>query len=438
MFRMLAGGYYRLNPSWNIYHSLLHSCLLSLDELEKIQVEKLNKITKYMFVSNSYYREKYSSVSNLINGIHYLDELQRLPVLEKNEIAFLRGSIRPNSNTITKRSGGTTGEPITTYVSATHQYYSMAAMLRFFNWIGFNIGDRRAKLFAAPTQTGIPETNIITRLRNILSNTLFLDALHLTPSNMYYLINSLQKHSPKLLYGYTSSLTILARYMLDHEINLALPNLKIVNSAEPLDDVRKEIIELGFKGKIYNHYGSRDVGYIAEECEYRSGLHVNMEYLIVEIVDEHGNHVKEGEEGDILITELENYLMPLIRYRIGDRATRTSKSCECGRGLQVIPTIIGRNVDIIRLPDGNKITGLVFPHLLKDFPIREYQIVQKDVERIEVYLVLDDCADNKVTENIRISLESILYGLDLEMHVVDNIKRSSSGKLRSVISELTL
>ncbi len=434
----ISNVYYRSKPAWNIYKSLEHTQHLTLTELQQVQFQKLRKVVDYSQTNFSFWQRRFDEYGVSLQTLTSLDDLQNFPILEKRHLkAMISECNLETHKLVTKRTGGTTGQPVTIYSSKNHVYWSMAAMLRFYDWVGYKVSNRRAKLFAAPTRTGIPEDTFVNRVRNWLSNTLYLDALDLTPEKVERVVLALRTFQPQMLLGYTSCMAIVARTLQQNDSTLGLPNLKIVNAAEPLDPHKKETIEAGLGGTLFDHYGTRDVGNIADECEYRNGLHVHMEYVIVEIVNENGKWVQEGEEGEIIITELENFGMPILRYRIGDRAVRTHQSCPCGRGLQVIPAIIGRNTDIIILPNGNRLTGLVFPHTLKDFPIAEYQIIQKQLDTVEVKIVLDPGSDDNTLRAIHRAMQRIMPDVTIKLIPVANLHRSKSGKLRSVISALT-
>jgi phenylacetate-CoA ligase len=429
--------YYRSKPVWKLYRSLNNTQYLPRGELIELQHQKLKRVVECAQVNSPFWQARFAENEVSSATLKSLDDLQMFPILEKNHIQTMAlDNAAGTHGLVVKRTGGTTGEPVTIYSSKNHVYWSMAAMLRFYDWVGYKVGNRRAKLFAAPTRTGIPEHTLTNRLRNWLGNTLYLDALDLTSEKVEQIITLLDSFRPQVLLGYTSCLAVMARTLGENGRRLSLPDLKIINAAEPLDPQRREIIEVNLGDELFNHYGTRDVGYIADECELRQGLHVHMEYLAVEIVDENGYWVKDGEEGDILITELENFGMPIIRYRIGDRAVRTRKTCPCGRGLQVIPAVTGRSTDIILLPNGNKLTGLVFPHALKDFPIAEYQIVQKQLDIVEAKVVLEPGATESTLQAVQVAMKNIMPGVTVNLTSVTHIPRTRSGKLRSVISEL--
>lgn len=438
LHKLVSSLYYKSKPVWRIYRTLEQTQYLSSQKLRHIQFVKLQKLLKNALNCSPFTRDRFAKNSISLREIQSLEDLQRLPITEKHHLKII--TVQDELNTkklVTKRTGGSTGEPVTVYCTKDHVYWSMAAMLRFYSWIGSKLGERRAKLFAAPTRTGVPENTLSNHTRNWLGNTLFMDATQLTPERVEQVISALKRFRPKLLLGYTSCMTTLANSLLSSNRRLALPDLKIVNAAEPIDSSKRVLIESSFGGNLYDHYGTREIGYIADECEFRNGLHVHMEYLILEIVDQQGRWVKNGQEGEILITGLENFGMPLLRYRIGDRAVKTDEPCPCGRGLEIVSSITGRNTDTIILPNGNKLTGLIFPHALKDFQIIEYQIRQKSIGTIQVKVVLEPTAPEDTLRNIHSALKQIMPGTTIKLLLVNEIPRTESGKLRSVVSELS-
>jgi phenylacetate-CoA ligase len=165
-----------------------------------------------------------------------------------------------------------------------------------------------------------------------------------------------------------------------------------------------------------------------------------MEHILVEIVDQDGNAVKDGTTGDVLVTQLENYAMPVIRYQIGDLSSLITDPCECGRNLQRLGPITGRTTDLVRLPDGSFLTGLAFPHIFKDFSIDFYQVHQRSDRSVDVQLVLSKSLDPAGREDLlgrlELALQRKLVGVELRIHPVERIAKTSSGKLRTVISDL--
>src|SRR5690606_21936692 len=137
----------------------------------------------------------------------------------------------------------------------------------------------------------------------------------------------------------------------------------IVVGAEKLHDFQRDLIERVFEAPVFETYGSREFMLIGAECEHHDGLHVTAENLIVEVIDDDGNPVPEGTEGDVAITDLTNLGMPFIRYRNGDRAVAAEGDCACGRTLPRLARVAGRRLDVLTTPDGRQLPGEFFPHI---------------------------------------------------------------------------
>jgi phenylacetate-CoA ligase len=161
-----------------------------------------------------------------------------------------------------------------------------------------------------------------------------------------------------------------------------------------------------------------------------------MENLLVEIVDEAGGPTPSGEEGDIVITDLFNVAMPFVRYAIGDRARAGFGSCPCGRGLPLMHEVAGRQMDILVTTDGRRLPGAFFPHLLKDYAaVRQFQVVQRDRDLVELKLVVDDRWEQGARESLRREVQQAVGGTTrLVIHEVDQIPLTAAGKMRVVIA----
>lgn len=436
--KIVSNLYYRSNISWKIFNNNLKSQYLPLEKLKQLQFEKLIRLINFAEKNSPYWNNKFSQTNIKSANLLSLNDIQSLPILDKSGLKEIISEDSSNLRDFAAwRSGGSTGEPVTVYCSNEHINWNKAAVLRSYNWSGYDIGDPRARLFAAPTRTGIPEFSLRNRINYWLANNLFIDVSSLDEDDIEKIINLLRKVKPKFVMGYTSSMLTIARILNSRGQNLGIKDLKIVNSAELLSQKARHDIETGFGGTLFDHYGTREIGYIADECALHRGLHVHMEHLLVEIVDKNGKWVKEGDEGEILITELENYGMPIIRYRIGDLAIQANHTCSCGRGLQLLQNISGRITDIIKLPNGKQISGLLFPHIFKDFPILEYQIIQHSLNNLDVKLILESNISEEKKSEIISSICNILPSIEVQVSYVNKIEKSRNGKQHCVISEIT-
>jgi phenylacetate-CoA ligase len=150
-------------------------------------------------------------------------------------------------------------------------------------------------------------------------------------------------------------------------------------------------------------------------------------------------HGAQGGPGEVLLTDLSNDGMPLLRYANGDMATASADTCPCGRGLPLLSRVDGRVLDAIRTPDGRLLPGEFFPHMLKDVPgLKRFQLVQRELDRLELSLVCGEAFDDASLAYIRREVAKVAgERVGLECRIVDDIPLTPSGKLRVTVSALT-
>jgi phenylacetate-CoA ligase len=163
-----------------------------------------------------------------------------------------------------------------------------------------------------------------------------------------------------------------------------------------------------------------------------------MDNLIVEVIKEDGSPAMPGETGDLIITDLHNYGMPFIRYRIGDMAVATDHVCSCGRGLTLLADVVGRSLDVIRTRDGRNVPGEFFPHLMKEFKgIDRFQVIQDEIDHLEVKIVKNAAFSDGEYNFIRNEIVKVVGGgMRIDYSFVASIPLTRTGKFRVTISEI--
>ena len=211
-----------------------------------------------------------------------------------------------------------------------------------------------------------------------------------------------------------------------------------MHDAETLFDFMRELIERQFDCKVFDHYGGGEVHSVAFECEQHSGYHITAENMIIEFIKADNTPAKPGEEGELVITDLNNYATPFIRYNIEDVGVPSDKMCKCCRGLPMMSSLEGRSSEIIELPNGRFVFIGYWVVLFETVAgIDQFQVVQESPTILLVKIVKNSkFTSNDVThiiENIR-----KLGGdkLELELKFVDSIPPSKSGKRRFVVSRV--
>lgn len=332
-------------------------------------------------------------------------------------------------------TGGSTGEPVRFYLDRRRQSYDQAARLRTHRWFGVNPGDRELYLWGSPIERH--RTDKLRAWRDRLFNQRLLDAFNMSEKRLDEYLDALDRFQPASLFGYPSSIALLVEHALRRGRSLRPSQLKVVFvTGEVCHSHDRETIENYFQVPVADGYGSRDAGFIAHQCP-RGRMHITAENVIVEIVE--GERVQpDGESGEIVVTHLDNFGMPMIRYRTGDFGRLLPGRCPCGRGLPLMDVVQGRSTDFLRLPDGNVRHALSIIYPLRETPgIRQFSVTQSEDYTVLVSVVCDDRAQRVTLDAVARRLRPVIGDdVRLDLRMVDHIPPSPSGKHRYVTSSV--
>ena len=416
---------------------------LSRDKIERLQEDNLRVLLKYAYENVPYYRRIFRKRGLTPSEIKGVDDLEKLPILTK---ADLRKNFKdlisrnyPKSNLIRYTSGGT-GDPVIFYITTEKLSWEIAAEFRAYSWAGYNLGDTCFLIWGSPSDLS-KRKNIISHFTRFFENIHTVNALNqITDEILNVYVSSMKKIKPKIVRGYAHSIYLLAKFMLEKNIECA--GIKsVITTAETLLDSRRKIIEEAFDCPVFDCYGSREVGAIAAECEKHEGYHVSAENVVLECT-KNGEKVAPGEFGEILVTNLRNFGMPLIRYKIGDVGVQSDEICSCGRGLPLLSSLEGRMIEFLTIFDrkSNKkipISPVVFQIALGQLPLKQYQIFQDRLDRIIIKIVKDNGYLPKHKEFLMNHLHHYIdNGTKIDIEYVDNIPPMPSGKRPLSISRI--
>jgi phenylacetate-CoA ligase len=369
-----------------------------------------------------------------------LAEMAGLPVLTRQAVAqdtqaFVaddvdRASLSP------RRSGGSTGEPLNFFVTPRGVAVQAAAEFWGNMLSGYRLGDPLALLWGSHYDAAA-HANLSTRQRLVeyLGNIERFVTDRMDVAQMQSIIERLNTVRPRVVVGYTGPLVELARYMRDHDIKVNWPARSLISAAEPLYPVQRRLLESVFGKSVFDRYGSREAGLIANECDRHDGLHLNGHGLWVDL---HPT-ADLGPDGakSLLVTKLHEYGMPMIRYELGDYVLGDKGLCACGRGWPVIGRIRGRRISALRQYDGAAIAGEVFIALLDFVPVREYRVVQEADYSVRLELVCEPSFTQADGERILQVVRGIIGSeLPLRIERCQRIERTASGKLLPVVSHV--
>jgi phenylacetate-CoA ligase len=340
------------------------------------------------------------------------------------------------SRWITKSTGGSTGTPVTFDLDLNSNDRRTAAWHRGYAWAAAPPGTRQFYLWGVDLRPRTRVQRFKESLWNRLHRKTVCNSFEMTHKCAPQIAARLARCRPHAIVAYVKPLYELARGLDEQGIQPYSPR-SIVVGAEKLHSFERELIERVFRSPVFETYGSREFMLIAAECEQHRGLHITSEHLLVELLDDKDKPVEPGEEGNVVVTDLFNYGMPFIRYRTGDRAIASGRPCACGRGLPTLSRIVGRQLDIVRTPDGRIIPGEFFPHLMKDFRgVRAFQVVQQRIDSVTVQIVAD-AGFEVVAPALAATIQQQLGpGVRLSIERVENIPLTAAGKRRVVISQV--
>lgn len=421
---------------WKLYKEKKQIQFSSLNEILNYQTIKLRKLLQ-IALNSPYYREIINSFNIPIEKFE-IDDLKKFPILTKDIIRREKYRLlcKPLKYLYPNASGGSTGEPINFYQDENYRFHVWATMFIVLEMCGWRYGVRIARLWGAPQD----RPSLKSKIAYYFQNTRFYDSFNMSEEMMKLYHNDMSKFRPGIIISYASSIYLLARFLKTNNITPNYPTISINTSAETLYPHMRELIEKVFNVKVFDKYGSREVSAIACECECHNGLHVFMDNVILECLDPITGKEIYDEPGELIITDLNNYGMPFIRYRIGDMGILTKEKCACGRQTQVLRRVIGRTTDNFILQDGRIIHGEYFTHLFYNTEgIKEFQFIQETPYKYELNIVKAEGFNEKQFDVIVNKIRTIIgTNSVLNIKFLDNIPKTPTGKYRFTISKVNL
>jgi phenylacetate-CoA ligase len=415
---------------------------LSRAELEKIQFESLRRLLGHAFEHCSYYQSEWQARGLHPQSMKEPADFSKWPVITRQTIRENRVAMRAKMRgmqLIAKSTGGSSGVPLQFDMNADSSDRRFAAWHRGYSWAGAGPGTKQFYLWGANSGTRALWRRQKDNLHNFLYRKKIWNTFDLSKQRIPQLLEDLDHYRPDVIVAYTKPIYEVARRAQERGILPYRPR-SIVVGAEKLHDFERETIERVFAAPVFETYGSREFMLIGAECDRHRGMHLNMEHLLVEILDGDGRPAPDGEEGDLVVTDLFNYGMPFVRYATGDRAVAGLGECSCGRGLPLLKKISGRQLDMLRTPDGRLIPGEFFPHLLKDYrAIRRFQVVQERPDQIFLRLVTDSDWNAQTSRHLESLVRQTLGPtVRFEIQLLTDIPVTALGKQRVVVSNIAV
>jgi phenylacetate-CoA ligase len=411
--------------------------LQNKDQLNTFVEDRLKQLILHANTHTKYYRQIFDQIDLIKDDTVDFSRFGEIPLLTKEIIKKHHQDLISDEYRTRKwfynSSGGSTGEPVKFIQDDVYLKYGIATNYYYFKNI-LNIEEPTVKkviLWGSGRDLFKGSIGLNAKINNWLSNTILLNSLRMSQDDMEQYIQTINSFKPEFVRGYAGSLFELCRYAKQKKIPVYHPKI-VVSAAEILTDTMRNVIESTFGTKVYDFYGSREVSNIAGECK-NGLLHSFLFWNYLEILDKDNQPVREGDEGRVVVTNLYNYSMPLIRYEIGDLAILGPEKCSCGQVLPTLKKVNGRILERFILKNGALVHagffGLLFDKVFEEVGIEKWQVIQEDYDKIRINVVtrgeIPDQFKNDIDKKIRVGMGS---ECKIKWNIVDDIPKTPSGK----------
>jgi len=398
----------------------------SCSAIETLQHQKLCRLLRKM-LHIPHWREMPTAGKALRSGEDLREWLSHFPILAKETIrregARMLTPEHSEGNVEWCVTGGSTGEPLRVLKDFSTRVAAQGACLRGFRWQGIHPGD--ATVFVK----GIGQISWLGKTRCLAQNLRLVDPLNPDHADAAKILKLIQIFAPRCLIGYPTYLLKLAEIAMDAGLQVPV----IFSTGEMLYPAQRKTMEKVFSSRVTEYYGSNEVSGIAFECEH-GRKHITEEHVLLETVNDAGQPVWE-QPGRILVTDLDNHAMPLVRYELGDVGILTREPCPCGRALLVLKELQGRLQDCLQNAHGDILPAMFFAEVSQHLAgIRSYQLVQSSFGDILLRYVPNGHTAEAEVELIRAAIHKHLGS---EMRIISEICKEISltprGKTRLVV-----
>ena len=412
----------------------------SQEKLEQYRLERLRNLLVKVRNHVPYYRDCFASLDFKPQSISSLADLNQLPLLTKT---IIRAEGDRMKSEVAKglarfNTGGSSGEPLIFFIGTERVSHDVAAKWRATRWWDVDIGDREIVVWGSPIELSAQDR--LRHWRDRLMRTQLLPAFQMSEAKLDEFILTITRTRPRMLFGYPSSISLLARHAEKRGQSMSRLGIKVAFvTSERLYEEQRNVISRIFGCPVANGYGGRDAGFIAHECP-AGGMHLTAEDIIVEIVDRDGHVLAPGQVGEIVITHLATSDFPFIRYRTGDMGALSTTLCACGRGLPILEEIQGRTTDFVVAADGTVMHGLALIYPIRDLPgVAAFKVIQHSLNHTEVQIVANGDYSLAVANDIQSGIQARLgKNVTVDVQKVEAIQPERSGKFRYIVSHVPL
>ena len=423
------------------YRQLLRTQFDDRETIRRRQLLAVQQLVRHAYATTAYWKTQFDRRGIRPQDIRTLEDLRALPILTKTDLREHQQGLvnlqRPSRPLTRKKTSGSTGVSVEVVVDEAAQQWKRACTLRSDEWSGWRLGERVARLWGN-SGNGYRGWRGWLR-RTLLDRARYLDTLRMDVTELGRFAHSLRRSPPSLLFGHAHSLYMLAEFLRARGEGAGFRARGIISTAMSLHTWERQTIEAVFGCPVTNRYGCEEVSLIACECERHEGLHINADGVYVEVLRADGTPAGPGESGSVVVTDLVNQAMPLLRYQVGDTAVASDRTCPCGRGLPLLESLEGREADYVLTSEGRLISGI---SLTENFAVvlpgvAQLQIVQEELDRFTFRIVRGRGFGPASLESLaRLVAERFGQDVTYRCEFLERIPPEPSGKYRFCLSKV--
>ncbi len=437
--------YERVYPQLKKLHAQydeIYQRRLSRQVFETYQTEALTAMVSHAYQTCPYYTEMFDQHGLRPQMIRTLNDLKQIPLLSRQTVRQnfydLCSDTIEIQHSFLQQTSGSTGEPVKIISNYQQKLEGDIVLSLFIRSYGVEVSHFSNNDTGLILVTSFPMSQSFTYRQPFFNfSTLFklnINGEHWSSASDP--LEFIRQQQPILITGlpeHLYSLYQLSHQMDPEQIYPIKPRLLLSGGNTLRKSIRDKLRNF-FQVPVVDFYASKEFGQIAATCPENTGYHIN-EWMILEIVDANGEPLPAGERGQIALTSLRNFSMPLIRYVVGDYGRLAPNSCSCGNQWPLLLELEGRSNQFLIKPDGTLLHPYVFLKLLNRLSLAQYQVIQQSQNQIVIRYILDQEFDPMIETQIRECVQPFLKGFNLLIEQVPSIGEPNQ-KVHNFISLL--
>jgi len=434
---------------WSAYLELDRTQWLDPETIEQQQLAQLRTLLGHAVRNVPYYRRLLTAAGIVPDQIRTLDDFRRIPILQRRtyqeQFLYMYAGVLPAGSVQVSKAhtSGTSGVPVEVLQTNVVALWWLALTMRDLEWCGVDPRGTMVSIRATGKSgdtldrllQGIAKPSWGSHIAAVIeTGSCHAMDIHQDPRRQLELLH---RAEPDYVISFPSNLEFLAGLVV--EDGRRIPKLKIIQTiAETLTPETQARIEQAFGVPVKNTYSCSEAGYMASPCPDGHGLHVHAENVILEVLDADGRPCPPGTTGRVVVTTLQNFLTPFVRYEILDEAEVGPARCPCGRGLPLLSRVVGRRHPMFLLPSGRRKISTALVIGLRDLGgTHQFQIVQRAADHVAVRVIPNrEWSDEHARRVTRLMHDYFEAPVRVAIESLERFELPTGGKLRVVVSEI--